>query len=163
MRRGRPDKREIVECGRSGVILLLQMKKKRRFFLLQRSTDKVPHHLDPTTWVGYMSNLFRKASAGLCCSNPSNCGNAKASERSLHTRAWKGSHTAFVWHDYSVVKRNRPWETKPTRLPNGGGEGAPWAALAWRWRGYGFFSLEWRPCRLQECWVAFHRGASFPK
>lgn len=36
------------------------MKEKRKFLFLQRRTDKVPRRLDPTAWVGYMSNLLCK-------------------------------------------------------------------------------------------------------
>lgn len=57
----------------------------------------------------------------------------QASERSLCTRAHEGSHPALVWHHFSVVKKARLFQIKPTQLPNYGRK--LHRVLARRWRG----------------------------
>lgn len=137
------------------------MKERRRFFLLQ-TTGRVLHHLDPTEWVGDIY-LLHKASVGLCCSISNTCDNARLQTKAS-ARACKGSHTALVWHDYSVVTKTRPLDIKPTRLPNYGRKQAPWAALVWDGgTTASLLSTEWLACRLQVCWVRFHGGVSFTK
>lgn len=84
------------------------MKERRKFFLLQRSTDEAPHHLYPTAWVAYMSNLLHKASVWLCCSNPSTCGNARLQKKASAQEHEKDPTQLLFDMTTQLWKKNRP-------------------------------------------------------
>lgn len=148
MRRGRLDKSEIVACGRRGVNFALANEGKEKIPFPTKTYWQSPSPFRSYSMGGIYVQPTLQASVWLCCSRPSTCNNARLQKKSLRTRAWKGSHTAFVWHDCSVVKRNRPLGIKPTRLPNQGREGAPRAALVRRWRGCSFPPWRWMAASL---------------